>query len=109
MQATAEQIGQLGGTLLVIEPADLRNPGDAIGYLKRAVEMTQGDQPPNRLTNLAIAYYMTGDQTKALRTLNQALALFPYRASKDDDATLRQIMEATISKWYLPSKPKSRS
>ena len=65
-----------GWRLLTCEPADLRDPAEALHIAKKAVEMNDAKNP-NFLNWLALAYKMTGDLERAIETVKQALAVVP--------------------------------
>ena len=60
--------------LLTIEPADLREPAEALRLALEANRMA-GHANAGYMNTLALAYYLTGDTAKALETQRKAIAL----------------------------------
>jgi len=88
--ATAAEVHAFARTLLTCVPADLQDPAAALRYAQQAVTMTHG-QDATLLGTLALASHRTGDQARAIATVEQALALAP------GDAIQRQELEAQLA------------
>jgi hypothetical protein len=84
---------------LTIEPSRLRDPASALLYAKRAVELSQGNDPAI-LDTLAWAYHLTGDQALAITTEERALALLA------PDASLRRGFEANLARFKAAAQGK---
>jgi serine/threonine protein kinase/tetratricopeptide (TPR) repeat protein len=98
--ATAVDVHAYARTLLTCVPADFQAPAAARRYAEQAVAMTH-KQDAALLATLALAYQRTGDQARAVATVEQALALAP------GEAVLRQELEAYRAQFTaaLPSTP----
>ncbi len=73
------------------EPADLQDPERALAFALEAAELGQR-QDPDVLDTLALAYHRTGDTTRAVDIVRQALALIP-----EDDTDRREPLEAALA------------
>jgi tetratricopeptide (TPR) repeat protein len=69
--------------LLTCEPADLRNPQEALTYAVEANDLTN-HEVPNYLDTLALAYHLTGDTAKAIETVRRAITLLPEGADRSE-------------------------
>ena len=74
--------------LLVIEPADLRDPAAALPIAQEAVDI--GGNSPANLHTLARAWFDNGEVAQALELQEQVVSLLPLGESE-----LRQDSEAT--------------
>ena len=90
--ATAADVHAYARALLTCEPPDLQDPTAALWYAQRAVAMPHG-QDASCLGALAVAYHRTGDHTRAMATVEQALAL------GTGDASQRQELEAHLAQF----------
>ncbi|MFN7923680.1 MAG: protein kinase [Bryobacteraceae bacterium] len=80
--------------LLVTTPfADLRDPGRALPYALKGVEMTNASHP-GMLDGLARAYFGAGQAAKAVETEEKALALLPPGRSE-----LRREFEENLARF----------
>ena len=79
--------------LLTCEPADLRDPEAALAMAMRANAMTDYEQR-DYLDTLALAYHLTGEETKAAETQRQAVELLPPGDSID-----RRQLEARLAQY----------
>ncbi len=77
--------------LLLAEPADMRDPQQAIPFALAAVAGTQR-KDANILDTLALAYHMTGRHEEAVRTQREAIALLPAGPSP-----LREELERNLA------------
>ncbi len=98
-EATAVELNDYAWDLLTIEPSRLRDPASALLYAKRAVELSQGNDPAI-LDTLAWAYHSTGDQAQAIMTEERALALLA------PDAPLRREFEANLARFKTAAQGK---
>jgi tetratricopeptide (TPR) repeat protein len=73
-KADANKKNDYAWELLTCEPADLRDPAEALLFALEANEMT-GFQDADHLDTLARAYYLTGDTEKAIETQKEAISL----------------------------------
>ncbi len=67
--------------LLTSEPADLRDPQEALKYALEANEMTN-HKVPSHLDTLALAYHRTGQTDTAIETQRKAISLLPEGESR---------------------------
>ena len=74
--ASAMAVNLYAWDLLTCELEDLRDPQAALPVAKRAVEKN-GSRDPRILDTLALAYFMTGDTTRAIETQEKAVSLLP--------------------------------
>jgi hypothetical protein len=89
--ATAKDKNRIAWELLTGEPANLRNPEQALTYAIAANEMT-AFQNPMHLDTLALAYHMNGENEVGLEYAERALALL-----SDTESDRRADLEATLS------------
>jgi non-specific serine/threonine protein kinase/serine/threonine-protein kinase len=75
------------------KPPSLRDPTTALGFAKKAVELSKGKDPKS-LNTLALAYDETGDALSAIATQGQALALLP-----PGDSAQRDEMQANLNRF----------
>jgi tetratricopeptide (TPR) repeat protein len=90
--ATANDLDSYARSLVTCEPADLRNPTLALTYAERAVEMTKGNEA-NVLNTLALAYDLTGDHARAIKTEEKALTISQKESQQRDE------FEANLAKF----------
>lgn len=95
--ATANEVNDYAWLLLTCEPADLRNPAAALGYAKRAADMTR-ERDANILDTLATAYHLTGDDARAAETEEESLSLLPA------DSLQRRKFEANLIRFKATLK-----
>ena len=79
--------------LLTCEPSDLRDPEAALAMAMRANAMTDNKQR-DYLDTLALAYPLTGEESKAAETQRQAIELLPPGDSVD-----RRQLEARLAQY----------
>jgi tetratricopeptide (TPR) repeat protein/predicted Ser/Thr protein kinase len=89
--ATADDWEDYAWTLLTCDPPGLRQPALGLAAAKRAVEMSASRDPDN-LDTLALAWFRTGDRTRAIKTEREALALA-------GDPSRRKEFEATLHRF----------
>jgi tetratricopeptide (TPR) repeat protein len=79
-QVTPAILDMAARNLLLAQPSSLRQPREAVGYAKRAVELSH-HRMPSLLLTLAQAYHANGQIDACLKTANEALALLPAPAA----------------------------
>lgn len=90
--ASAGELNDYAWSLLTIEPESLRNPAAALVRAQQAVALSEGKDAVI-LDTLAHAYFLTGDQSRAVATEEKALALLPA------DSPARQEAEAALTRF----------
>ncbi len=86
--------------LLTCRPDQLRNPREALIYAERAVGKTNGGEV-KALATLAQAHYANQNSSKAIETLQNALALLP----KDQQTSTRAMLERRLNEYRSASPP----
>ena len=84
-EATIEALRAAAMALLTCQPADLRDPPQALRFAERAVQKTNASEP-GILSILAQVYFKTGDPAKAVETEQKALLLLPPSSEKGSSA-----------------------
>ena len=74
--AGGDALNEYAWALVSTEPSELRNPGQAATFARRAIERA-GTPNPVYLHTLGTAQYQLGQRVEAVRTLEQALRLMP--------------------------------
>ncbi len=77
--AGGDALNEYAWALVTTEPAELRNPAQALTYARRALERA-GAPNPVYLHTLGTAQHLSGQTANAIGTLEQALALIPPTA-----------------------------
>ena len=77
--AGGDALNEYAWALVTTEPAELRNPAQALTYARRALDRA-GAPNPVYLHTLGTAQRELGQQADAVKTLEQALALIPPTA-----------------------------
>ncbi len=104
-QADATTLSSFAMLLLRCRPEDLRDPRAALGYARRAVALSKGNDP-NLLHALAAALRANDDLHAAIEVDQGALALLPPEPSR-----LRRRIEASLRDMrdVLEGRPSRRS
>lgn len=101
--ADADMLNEVAWTLLTTEPADLRDPKSALDLALRSNNLTSFENA-GYLDTLALAYFMTGDSSKAVEYEKKAVSLLPAGSSP-----LRDELEANLARFQAPPGDKSTS
>ncbi len=99
--ATSNDLNSYAWLLLTCEPPALRSPSQALSYAQRALEMTKGNDAKT-LDTLALAYFLTGDQARAIESEEKALAVPNLNPAQ------RHELEASLAKFKAGPKVKKR-
>ena len=104
-EASAIDFDNYAHWLSVCEMPELRDPGQAIRYATRAVDASN---PPNALflDTLSWAYFRSGNATKAIETMERALATLPPSSKTGPAVGLRGQLEHDLAEFKkgLPDK-----
>jgi len=92
--------------LLTCEPADLRNPAEALRFARKAAQENPHD--PQVLDTLASAYYASGNARRAGAAEEEALAAVRAQPNGGTSISERQI-ESQLSKYRQTEHLKKRS
>ena len=91
--AKAIDLNNYAWQLLIVEPADLRDPAAALPIAQKAVEKSGGEEAAY-LDTLAKAWFDAGDFAKAVETQEKVVGLIP-----PGDSPLRTELEATLARY----------
>jgi tetratricopeptide (TPR) repeat protein len=80
-----------------VQPAELRNPAEALIIARRALARA-GAPNPVYLHTLGTAQFLLGRRAEAIRSLEQALGLMP-QAPNAPPSVLRKQIEADLGKF----------
>jgi len=92
--ATSQQKNRYAWSMLTIEPADLRDPEEALRFAIEAAEM-DGFADANILDTLALAYFDNGQVDKAIEIQERAVSLLSESTTRTEfEGRLNQYREA---------------
>lgn len=74
--AAGFELDNAANGLLIVQPPQLQDPGLAVGYAERMVELS-GHRKPSYLLTLATAYYAAGQPGKGRAAALEGIALLP--------------------------------
>jgi Flp pilus assembly protein TadD len=90
-------LNEYAWALVSAEPAELRNPAQAVVYVRRAIDRA-GAPNPVYLHTLGTAQFQSGDRGGAVQTLEEALRLMP-QAPNGPALGLRKQIEADLGRF----------
>ena len=94
---TAEELRDIANAFLTCPIEDLRKPGEALEYARRAVELSESKDPAI-LGVLAQAHFDLGETQAAIESSEQALALFSEE-SNAGSAPVRKALEDQLAEF----------
>jgi hypothetical protein len=97
-EATRHQIYNYAWLAVSVDPESLRDPAAALPYAKKAVEMSQSEDPMY-LHVLSQAYAGTGDVWRAIESEEKALALLPPTPPGKPVAHNRAVVERALARY----------
>lgn len=95
--AGGDALNEYAWALVSVEPAELRNPAQAVIYARRAIDRA-GAPNPVYLHTLGTAQFQSGDGGAAIETLEDALRLMP-QAPNGPALGLRKQIEADLARF----------
>lgn len=107
-QDLATTLNSYAWTLLTAGVSDLRDSAAALPLAQRAVQLAAQMSLTDRidmLDTLAVAYHLTGDQNRAIATVEEAQALLPASATDTEAMQMRQVLKERLAAFRAAQQP----